>query len=554
MSRTLAQLKRIMAEKKEREELEAKLEAERVEQAREEERIQKEQAKIDAWEKWIFRKNRSVPKAPPPIRHVTESSVVVNQEKPPEIKKKPHPLVVAVVGKVDSGKTTLMDTLRNTSTQKDENRGISQQITSFYHPETNIIFIDTPGHVPFSNSKERCMEIADKVLVVVCMYQDYSTVPVGDKFIYALNKIDALASINENKAAKLEDPDSKRRIDEYIQKFEYAMAKKTDDPVVVIPVSARTGENVDTLLSQFDGFEHTQLADCVVLDVLTDNTVEVVGTRRIIDTTQDMYLPDGHQVHMGRANEFGQNLFRLRGSGFQHAIPGDRLSYKAPIQRTKDYTIETGTSGIDIYANSYCALEALVSMIRPLIGIRSAKVGNASVKAGDVAVLFNVKLNGINTGKRDTTIIEGHNVYRITELVKNFVEAKENDLIEKNKQFFVVPVVLTHQGKVFRKSNPLIFEAQVSAGRLVLGAKLYTPAMEELGEVVGIRSTDEAELTQATVDQTVSVAVKNVKTRSDLSGTKLNTVVTNQTLKLLPVFAKKYLPGEMELCKKLPKL
>lgn len=159
------------------------------------------------------------------------------------------PPVVAVLGHVDHGKTTLLDTIRKTSIAEREHGGITQRIgassVTIQHEgkSRQITFIDTPGHEAFTNMRGRGAQAADIGILVVSaadgvMPQTQESIHVLKQaeipYIVALTKADLETAIPE-------------KVKQQLLK-EQVMLEGYGGDVPVIAVSAKTNLNIKELL------------------------------------------------------------------------------------------------------------------------------------------------------------------------------------------------------------------------------------------------------------------------------------------------------------------
>ncbi|KOS25715.1 translation initiation factor IF-2 [Bacillus anthracis] len=158
---------------------------------------------------------------------------------------KERPAVVTIIGHVDHGKTTLVDSIRNSKVTAGEAGGITQHIGA-YQVELNdkkITFLDTPGHAAFTTMRARVAQVTDITIIVVAaddgvMPQTVEAInhakAAGVPIIVAVNKMDKPAA----------NPD---RVMQELTEYELVPEAWGGDTIFV-PISAIQGEGIDNLL------------------------------------------------------------------------------------------------------------------------------------------------------------------------------------------------------------------------------------------------------------------------------------------------------------------
>ena len=168
----------------------------------------------------------------------------------------PRSPIVAILGHVDHGKTSLLDKIRQAKVAQGEAGGITQATSAFRVPvhigddNKQIVFLDTPGHEAFTAMRARGANVTDIVVLVVAaddgvMPQTIESInhakAAGTPIIVALNKIDVPQATDTN-----------------IQRILGQLAEHELNPTdwggdtEVVRVSAITGEGIDNLLETLD--------------------------------------------------------------------------------------------------------------------------------------------------------------------------------------------------------------------------------------------------------------------------------------------------------------
>ena len=251
-------------------------------------------------------------------------------------------LIITILGNVDSGKTQLLDTIRNTAIVESEPGKITQSIGCSIIPVATIrkicgdllqkhklelkipgfVIIDTPGHAAFTNLRKRGGNLADIAILVVdinegiklqteeCIdiLKQYKT-----PFVIALNKIDLLQVWSSNLKINLLESIQKqkentmllleKRLYEIVGKlselgFNAERFDRVEDytkQIAIIPTSAKTGEGLPELLMVMAGLSQKFLEESLKVDIKGNakGTVLEVKEEKGLGTTIDVILYDG---------------------------------------------------------------------------------------------------------------------------------------------------------------------------------------------------------------------------------------------------------------------
>jgi len=234
-----------------------------------------------------------------------------------------RPPVVAVMGHVDHGKTSLLDAIRQTNVAKGEAGGITQHIGAYQikRNERWITFLDTPGHEAFSAIRAHGARLTDVAVIVVAA--DDGVKPqtreairyaqeAGNQIVIAINKIDK------------EGADT-NRVRQELAELEL-VPEEWGGKTVMVDVSAKSGDNIDKLLDLV-----LLVADLEDLRARPDGPSEGVVIETHLETGKGpvaTVLVQHGQLHVGEYVVAGgtyakvRSLADWRGKRIKVAAPG----------------------------------------------------------------------------------------------------------------------------------------------------------------------------------------------------------------------------------------
>ncbi len=156
-----------------------------------------------------------------------------------------RPPVVTILGHVDHGKTTLLDTIRKSKVTESEAGGITQHIGAYMvnYKDQDITFLDTPGHEAFTAIRARGAQVTDVAILLVAA--DDGVMP---QTVEALDHAKAAGVPTIVAVNKIDRPDSdldrvKRQLGE-----QGLLLEEWGGDTIVVPVSALKGDGIDDLL------------------------------------------------------------------------------------------------------------------------------------------------------------------------------------------------------------------------------------------------------------------------------------------------------------------
>tara|TARA_B100001175_G_C19510752_1_gene643714 strand:+ start:2129 stop:4105 length:1977 start_codon:yes stop_codon:yes gene_type:complete len=160
-----------------------------------------------------------------------------------------RPPVITIMGHVDHGKTLLLDQIRKTNVVDVESGGITQHIGAYQinHNNNKLTFLDTPGHEAFTTLRARGAQITDIAILVVAADDG-----VKPQTIEAINHaqvadVPIIVAINKIDKPDIDIDNVKQQLSQY-----NLLAEDWGGKTITVPVSAKTGEGLDSLLEMIE--------------------------------------------------------------------------------------------------------------------------------------------------------------------------------------------------------------------------------------------------------------------------------------------------------------
>ncbi|MEX2607464.1 MAG: translation initiation factor IF-2, partial [Kiritimatiellia bacterium] len=218
-----------------------------------------------------------------------------------------RPPVVTFMGHVDHGKTSLLDKIRKANVVAGEAGGITQHIGA-YTVEVQgkeITFLDTPGHAAFSAMRSRGADLTDIVVIVISA--DESFKPQTVEAIKHARDADVTLMVAVN---KIDLPNA--NVDRVYQDMQKAdlTPEAWGGEIVTVPVSAETGEGLDTLLEMI-------LLQAEILELVADPSIPAVGyvieseMEKGMGATASVLITEG-TLHQGDVVLCGETYGKLK--------------------------------------------------------------------------------------------------------------------------------------------------------------------------------------------------------------------------------------------------
>ncbi len=409
-----------------------------------------------------------------------------------------RPPVVAVMGHVDHGKTSLLDAIRSADVAKGEAGGITQHISAYQvtHGDRAITFLDTPGHEAFAAIREHGAHLTDIAIIVVAA--DDGIKPqtseairfarkAGVKIVVAINKIDKEGADANRVKQQLAEND--------------LMIEEWGGDTVALEVSAKTGQGVTELLDML-----LLLAD--VEDLKADLKGPVTGL-----------IIEAH-VEQGRgpvAHALIESGTLKRGD---FVVAGSAYAKVRNLETTSGQTIAEATPSMPVVMTGFKTLPEFADEFKVVTSEKEAR--SLAAAAAEAKVSGSNRL-GINSGELIRMINRNNELQELNVLLKADVQGSLASVSDSLKALDTDEVAIRVVGSGVGAVNENDVHLAQSSGAIIYGFNIDMP-----GNIRQIASRDKV---QVRLYKIIYELLDDAK--QELSALLLPKVVTNEVGRLV---------------------
>ncbi len=459
-----------------------------------------------------------------------------------------YPPVVAVLGHVDHGKTTLLDTIRKTTIALREHGGITQKIgastveTTHEGKKRNITFIDTPGHEAFSKMRGRGVQAADIGLLVVSSVDGVQPQTKESIKLLQDSKIPFIVVLTKSDDANKNPEKAKQQLVK-----EEVLLENYGGDIPVIEVSAKTNINIKELLELillvFDMKKHAGFYKFLPSNpfsaiVIESKLDQKSGPRATIIVKNGTILLRDEIVCdnvSGRVrtiiNDLGQHLEKATVGdaveilGFEE-VPkvggivlkksekaAEELPVQIPLSETEteeikelgpDTYVDTNVLSIILCADSQGSLEAIVNKIPERIKVAMTKTGDIETSdvlfaksVGAIILGFNIKIKPevIKLAATEKVILKNYLI--IYEMMDEIQDLLDGKILSLQEEVFGTAKVLAR----FPFEKTEVLGIVVTDGRIARGDRVRVMRKDEAIGEANISSVRQGKETVSKVEK-----------------------------------------------------
>lgn len=424
---------------------------------------------------------------------------------------KHYPPVVAVLGHVDHGKTTLLDSIRKSDVAGGEHGGITQKIgaseieVEHEGNKRKITFIDTPGHEAFFKMRGRGVQASDVVLLVISSVDGIMPQTIESIKLIKDSKLPYIVVLTKSDDEKKQPEKIKQQLAK-----EEVLIEGLGGDVPVIEVSAKMGTNIKELLdlillvydvkrdANFYPFSDTGEFMGIVIESKLDKksgpTATLVVKNGNLKLKDEVYADNIKAKVRNLVSAYGKRVDNVSVGeaaeimGFENVPvvgsvvsaskkPTGELSYKEEVTKISDSPFDEKEHYLNVIlaAESEGSLEAIKNTLPTQVKFIAQKTGDIDISdvllaksAGAILLGFNVKIKPevANLASTEKVIVKNYTIiYEMIDEISDFIQGKIESLQE---QILGIAKILAR----FPFEKTEVMGVKVTEGRIAKGDKV----------------------------------------------------------------------------------